>query len=72
MGFMVQYRYYLDLSTGSTLQSSPEHGLFLFLVPGFTTRKNIYIGLIHVFEVVNIRRGPKNGLTPECDRENAN
>ena len=25
----------------------------------------IIIGLIHVFEVVNIRRGPKNGLTPE-------
>ena len=25
------------------------------------------IGLIHVFEVVNIRRGPKNGLTPECE-----
>ena len=23
------------------------------------------IGLIHVFKVVNIRRGPKNGLTPE-------
>ena len=23
-------------------------------------------GLIHVFEVVNIRRGLKNGLTPEC------
>ena len=32
-------------------------------------------GLIHVFEIVNIRRGPKNGLTPECevnDRKNAN
>ena len=26
----------------------------------------IFIGLIHVFEV-NIRRGPKNGLTPECE-----
>ena len=25
------------------------------------------LGLIHVFEVVNIRRGPKNGLTPECE-----
>ena len=25
------------------------------------------IGLIHVFEVVNIRRGPKNGLTPEYE-----
>ena len=25
------------------------------------------IGLIHVFEVVNIRKGPKNGLTPECE-----
>ena len=23
------------------------------------------IGLIHVFDVVNIRRRPKNGLTPE-------
>ena len=23
------------------------------------------IALIHVFSVVNIRRGPKNGLTPE-------
>ena len=37
------------------------------------------IGLIHGFEVVNIRRGPKNGLRPECtasanvkDRENVN
>ena len=27
------------------------------------------IGLIHVFEVVNIRRGPKNGLTPECEAQ---
>ena len=26
-----------------------------------------FIGLIQVFEVVNIRRGPKNGLTPECE-----
>ena len=26
-----------------------------------------FIGLIHVLEVVNIRRGPKNGLTPECE-----
>ena len=25
------------------------------------------IGLIHVFDVVNIRRGPKNGLTLECE-----
>ena len=25
------------------------------------------IGLVNVFEVVNIRRGPKNGLTPECE-----
>ena len=25
------------------------------------------IGLIDVFEVVNIRRGPKNDLTPECE-----
>ena len=25
------------------------------------------IGLMHVFEVINIRRGPKNGLTPECE-----
>ena len=25
------------------------------------------IGLIHVFEVVNVRRGPKNGLTTACD-----
>ena len=24
------------------------------------------IGLIHVFEVVNIRRGPKNGLMLQC------
>ena len=29
--------------------------------------KNSTIRLIHVFEVVNIRRGPKNGLTPECE-----
>ena len=27
----------------------------------------INIGLIHVFEVVNIRRGPKNGLTTEWE-----
>ena len=27
----------------------------------------INIGLIHVFEVVNNRRGPKNGLPPECE-----
>ena len=25
------------------------------------------IGLIHVLEVVNIHRGTKNGLTPECE-----
>ena len=25
------------------------------------------IGLINVFEVVNIHRGPKNGLTLECE-----
>ena len=25
------------------------------------------IGFFHVFEVVNIRRGPKNGLTSECE-----
>ena len=26
-----------------------------------------YIGLIHVFSVVNIRRGPKNSFAPECE-----
>ena len=26
----------------------------------------VNIGLFRVFEVVNIRRGPKNALTPEC------
>ena len=29
------------------------------------------IGLIHVFEVVNIRRGPKNDLTPECEENHS-
>ena len=27
----------------------------------------VNIGLIHIFEVVNIRRGPKNGLMPKCE-----
>ena len=32
-----------------------------------TTTAAINIGFIHVFSVVNIRRGPKIGLTSECE-----
>ena len=35
------------------------------LNPFHNSKQYFITGLIHVFEVVNIRRGPKNGLTPE-------
>ena len=35
----------------------------------FVAWERVNIGLIHVFEVVNIRRGLKNGLTPECEAQ---
>ena len=42
--------------------ASPENGHYRSSSPVYYYRVNI-----QVFEFVNIRTGPKNGFTPECE-----